>query len=232
MRFCKSYSSCFIMITRTKYARTYHLPWSHLHADDKRLPSLAPFEGCEIVVLEKLDGENTTIYPDGYLHARSIDSRHNFTRDWAKRMAAVLCHDIPAGHRFVFENVSYCHSIEYTDLESFCYLLSIWNADNYCLSYDDTREYAELLDLAMPQELYRGVFDEALLREMSANMDLERMEGYVIRKVNAFHRDDFQANVAKFVREGHVQPDSDHWLKNTYPNQLKPGVVVKPYYMG
>ena len=219
------------MNTRTKYNRTYHLPWSHMHSDDKALGKLSAFHGMDVVVSEKMDGENTTVYPDGYLHARSIDSRHNFTRDWAKRMASVLCHDIPAGHRFVFENVAYYHSIDYTELESFCYLLSIWNDDNVCLGYDDTREYAELLDLAMPKELYRGPFDEEVLMELSKTMDLNTMEGYVFRNVNAFHRDDFALNMGKFVRDGHVQHNSEHWLKSTRPNSLKPGVAVKPYYM-
>lgn len=220
-----------MVMNRTKYSRTYHLNWSHLHSDDKRLPSTDPFMGQEIVVLEKLDGENTTMYSDGYLHARSLDSRHNYTRDWAKKMASILCHDIPQGYRFVFENMAYYHSIEYNDLESFCYLLSIWDQDNVCLSYDDTLEYAELLDLAMPKELYRGIFDESILRELSSTMDLKTMEGYVIRRTCAFHQDDFQAHVAKFVREGHVQQDSEHWLKSTYPNKLSTTKKIKPFYM-
>lgn len=220
----------FEMTIRQKYPRTYHFEWSHLHADDKRLPSTASFEGKEIVVLEKLDGENTTIYPDGYLHARSIDSRHNFTRDWAKRMASVLCHDIPDGHRFVFENVTYYHSIEYTDLESFCYLLSIWN-NNTCIDYDSMLEYAQLLDLATPKEFYRGVFDEEILRKIANEMDLIKSEGYVVRTVEQFDIEDFQQHVAKFVRDDHVQPDSVHWLNSTKPNRLKESGNIKPYYM-
>ena len=55
-------------VTYTKYPRTWHLPDSpnrgadgdHAHAD------YSTFEGREVVVTEKLDGENTTIYADGY----------------------------------------------------------------------------------------------------------------------------------------------------------------------
>ncbi len=217
---------------RSKYPRTFHLSWSHPHSDDKTIPDTSIYEGMEIVVTEKLDGENTTIYPDGYLHARSIDSRHNYTRDWAKKMASILSFDIPKGERFVFENVAYYHSIEYNDLESFCYLLSVWTDDDYCLEYDTVLEYAEILDLATPKIFYRGVFDEKVLKEIAENLDLNTTEGFVFRNVNRFHIDDFQKNTGKFVREGHVQTSEEHWLKNTYPNKLSKNKKIKPFYMG
>lgn len=185
----------------------------------------------EITVFEKLDGENTTIYDDGYLHARSIDSSHNYTRDWAKKMASILCHDIPNGFRFVFENVAYYHSIDYTDLETFCYLLSVWDDNNICLSVEETFEYAEILDLATPKLFYSGKFDEDVLKDISRNLDLSCVEGYVVRNSKSFHFNEFSNNVAKFVREGHVQPGSDHWLKTTYPNKLGVDKKVKPFYM-
>lgn len=215
-----------------KYPRTYHLPFSHLHSDDKALPDLSVFEGKEIVVGIKMDGENTTIYDTGYLHARSLDSKHNYTRDWAKRMAATLCHDIPKDHRFIFENVAYKHSIYYDDLDSFCYLLSIWNDENICISYDDTVEYATLLDLSMPEELYRGEFDLNVLKNIADTMDLNTHEGFVFRNVEPFHYDDFSNNVGKFVRNNHVEHDSKHWIKDTYPNVLTNARPIKPYYMG
>jgi len=39
--------------------------------------------GREVVVTEKMDGENTTMYCDN-IHARSIDGRHHPSRDWVK----------------------------------------------------------------------------------------------------------------------------------------------------
>ncbi|MGC5412734.1 RNA ligase family protein, partial [Streptomyces sp. DT225] len=59
---------------RTHYPRTPHLPWSPgATSDDVRMTDLAALAGTEVVVTEKLDGENTTLYADG-LHARSLDS--------------------------------------------------------------------------------------------------------------------------------------------------------------
>ena len=59
---------------RMKYPRTPHLPWSHGRAeDDIALDSIEHLERLgDVVITEKLDGENTTLYHD-YLHARSVD---------------------------------------------------------------------------------------------------------------------------------------------------------------
>ena len=45
------------------------------------------------------------------------------------------------------------------------------------------------------------------------------VEGVVIRNKNSFHNDDWEKNVGKFVRNGHVQTD-EHWSKNLIKNNL------------
>ena len=58
--------------TRVRYPRTYHLPWAPGAIDDDRvLSDVRSFEGQEVVVTAKMDGEQTTLYTD-YLHARSV----------------------------------------------------------------------------------------------------------------------------------------------------------------
>ena len=48
---------------RYKYPRTYHLPFSPgFTSDDKVLKDDSYFRGKEIVVTEKMDGENVSIY--------------------------------------------------------------------------------------------------------------------------------------------------------------------------
>jgi len=224
---------------KKKYPRTYHLPWSQTVAsDDKRLLSTDCFSGKEVQISIKKDGEQTGMYSD-YMHARSLNSKHNFTRDWAKKMHSILKFDIPEGWIFSFENLAYYHSIEYNDLESFCYLLNIWKDDGFCLHQDEVDEYAQKLDLAQPEVLYRGIYDENIISKLHLDkniIDLEKEEGYVIRTVEPFHRDNFQQHVAKFVRANHVQPtqngEDEHWLKRTYPNKLSKTKPVKPFYMG
>lgn len=82
---------------RTHYPRTPHLPWSPGAAsDDVRLADLAGLTGCEVVVTEKLDGENTTLYADG-LHARSLDSAHHPSRGRVKALQGRIGPRVPAG---------------------------------------------------------------------------------------------------------------------------------------
>lgn len=73
---------------RTKYPRTAHLPWSPgATSDDIYQGNLSPFAGKQVVVTEKMDGENTTLYRD-FVHARSIDSRFHPSRTWVKALQA------------------------------------------------------------------------------------------------------------------------------------------------
>ena len=79
------------MILRTKYPRTFHLPWSEGKSDDdKVLSDDSQFNGKYVVVTEKMDGENTTIYSDGYVHARSVDSRSKPWQSWLQAYSAIL----------------------------------------------------------------------------------------------------------------------------------------------
>lgn len=218
---------------RNKYPRTYHLPFSKaLQSDDKLIDSLNAFHDQEIVVTLKMDGENTTMYHDGYSHARSIDSKTNWTRDVVKKILSVIQHDIPEGYRLCCENLYAKHSIEYPDdyLEGYVYLLSVWDEKNTCLSWDDTMLYAELLDLPTPKVLYRGIYDEKKLKEISEKLDTNIEEGFVVRLTKSIPYDEFSNCFTKYVRAGHVQEDAEHWLKNAKPNGT-PKQPCKPSFM-
>ena len=57
------------MIGTRKFPKILHLPWSPgVSDDDKILDTFSHFEGQEIVVTEKLDGENTSLYRE-YIHS-------------------------------------------------------------------------------------------------------------------------------------------------------------------
>ena len=71
-----------------KYGRTFHLPISlGATSDDKIMSSLEGLKVDDLVITEKMDGENTTIHSKG-THARSPDSRYHPSRDWLKAFAA------------------------------------------------------------------------------------------------------------------------------------------------
>ena len=205
---------------RYKYPRTPHLSFSPgIGADDIKLDSNQIFANCQVVVTEKLDGENTSLYPD-YIHARSLNSRHHPSRAWIKALQATIANDIPLGWRICGENLYARHSIAYENLRSYFYLFAIWDRDNYCLSWSETQEWAEILNLELPPVIYQGLWNEAKIRAIGENLDSQKCEGYVVRNVEQFHYDDFAKNVAKWVRSNHVQTD-EHWMyREVIPNQL------------
>ena len=205
----------------TKYPRTYHLPFSlGSTSDDKMLKSTEQFTDMEVVVTEKMDGENTSMYSDHY-HARSLDSKHHASRDMVKSLWATIKHDIPDGWRICGENLYAKHSIGYNDLSSYFLVFSIWNEKNEALSWDDTVEWCNILGLEYVRVLYRDTYDENIIKSLWSPTVHDLMEGYVVRNSQAFSYDDFGKNAAKFVRPKHVTTDT-HWMHSEIiANKLK-----------
>jgi hypothetical protein len=197
-----------------KYPRTFHLPFSYGRTDDdKVIPDCSQFEGREVVVTIKMDGENTTGYYDGHIHARSIDSDNHASRNWVKNFLAGKLHELPIGWRVCGENLFARHSIHYTNLKSYFYLFSLWDNRNNCLSWDATSEWAQLLGVELVPVLYRGMWNDKLIKQLwNENHNGNSMEGYIVRKAEAFHYGAFRRSVAKFVRSNHVQTNQ-HWLR-------------------
>ncbi|WP_078857719.1 RNA ligase family protein [Streptomyces sp. NRRL F-4474] len=208
---------------RTHYPRTPHLPWSPgASADDVRAAGSAGLAGREVVVTEKLDGENTTLYADG-LHARSLDSGHHPSRAWVKALQGRIGPGIPAGWRVCGENLYARHSIPYEDLDSWFYGFSVWDGE-HCLDWDRTVRFLRGLGVPTPRVLWRGTFDERALRRL--RLDTARQEGYVVRAAAGFARADFGSRVAKWVRGGHVQTGT-HWMyAEVVPNGLGPAAPL------
>jgi hypothetical protein len=207
-----------------KHPRTPHLPWSPgATADDQVLTDLGALAAGEVVVTEKLDGENTSLYRDR-IHARSLDSPSHPTRDWVKGLWAAIAADIPLGWRVCGENLWAVHSIRYLDLPSFFLVFGVWDDRNRCLSWDETVEWAALLGLQVVPVLYRGRFDEAQLRRCWQPALADRREGYVARVADSFAYGEFRQRVAKFVRPEHVQTIR-HWRhgRPAEQNQLAAG---------
>lgn len=211
---------------RFKYPRTHHLPWSLGATSDDKTHSPATiesmFSGKEVIVTEKLDGENSTIYPDGYSHARSVHSTHHPSRSQLKSLAAKIFFNIPEGFRICGENVFAKHSIAYDKLEAFFYVFSIFDGET-CLSWSETQEYAALLEIPTVPILYQGIWDETLVRKCwNGQTSLgETSEGYVVRLASTFTLQEFRKSVAKYVRANHVQTDT-HWMHQALqPNKLK-----------
>jgi len=207
-----------------KYPRTYHVPYSeNLQNDDKMHDNIDFFIGKEVVVSVKLDGENSSLYSN-YIHARSVDSKHHESRDWIKSFHAKIKHEIPENWRFCGENLYAEHSIRYNNLDSYFYLFNIWNENNEALSWDDTVEYANMLNINIVPEIYRGVWDKDKIHDAYLNYcskSPDPVEGYVIRITDKIPYRDYRRCTAKFVRKSHVTTDQ-HWMtKKVVRNGLK-----------
>lgn len=201
---------------RVKYPRTPHLPWSvSKTSDDITLSHIHHFEQLkDIVVTEKLDGENTTLYRN-HIHARSLDSKGHHSRDWIKRLHAEIRFDIPDGFRICGENVFAKHSIFYDKLTTYFYAFAIFEG-NVCLSWAETVEWCKLLNLEIVPVLYRGKWNEVAIKAcwMGTSTFGPEQEGYVVRNAQRFAFPDFSKNVAKYVRSNHVSTDN-HWMYQT-----------------
>jgi len=204
-----------------KYPKTFHFDFSlSLQNDDRRLETLKDFEGKGVVVTEKLDGENASIYSD-YYHPRSVIDDGHASRNWLKGFIPTFQYLMPKHLRVCAESMYAEHSIRYEDLDTFLYVFSIWNNDtNMCLSWETTEEFCVLWNLRTVPVLYKGIFDYDKIKEIYEALDFEKQEGIVCRVADAFLYDEFQTHVAKAVRPKHVNTE-DHWKKTWKPNKLK-----------
>ena len=209
-----------------KYPRTFHFPFSEGASSDDKIHKDTNFLNEKIVVVtEKMDGENTTVYGDGTFHARSIDSKHKEYHSYMASIVNTFYWNIPEGDRICGEYMYAKHSIYYENLESYFYVFGIYDKDNICLSWEETKKICKELGLVTVPELYVGVYDEEIIKNIAKEVVDRGGEGIVVRNADAFLYEDFSVNVAKFVRKGHVQTDK-HWTQSEIiPNKLNTKVI-------
>ena len=193
-------------ITKFKHPRTAHLPWSPgVLGDDIYLADVSAFVGKEVVVTEKADGESTTIgrTPEGpYCHARALDSGYHPSRTYVRELAGRIAYELPDGWRVSGENLYALHSIAYRALPDYFLVYGIADAKNCYLPYDEMKEWAEMLHLAVVPELWRGIWDEEQIRACFTGVSRlgGEQEGYVVRLTGAIAYRDWGQHVAKYVR--------------------------------
>ena len=209
-----------------KYPRTFHLPYSEcITDDDKRFENDDLFKRMDKVYCSiKMDGENSTIYSDGYIHARSLNGNNHPWQSWLKQFAQKWYRDIPDGWRVCGENLYPQHSIAYTfPNDGYMFqVFGIYNDKNECLSFDDTCLWCEIFGLKMVDVFYYGEYDkDAIMNKFNQYKELSKneVEGFVVRNEDSFAYEDFSKNIAKYVRKNHVQTD-EHWTKNWKPNKV------------
>jgi ATP-dependent RNA circularization protein (DNA/RNA ligase family) len=211
----------------TKYPRTYHLPWSPgTTSDDRKLSGdwFKYYKGKEIVITEKLDGENNMVnHYDVFARSHGAPTRSAWTRNmwsgdgiWSQVYQKIAdCEEVYG------ENLFGEHSIHYDKLPSYYHIFAVRNDEKYVFySWDDVVTYAEILGLPTVPVLWRGVIEsEEQLAQLVDKFVHEpsvygpQREGVVIRIADEFPIDEFSHYVCKWVRPGHVQT-GEHWTKN------------------
>ena len=213
-----------------KYPRTPHLPFSRSRTSDDIDGTDWNWQGKEVLVTEKMDGECTTFYNDKF-HARSMDSKFHPSRSWVAGLWGNISWKIPDYRRIVLENVYAKHSLGYDHLPTFAFGIGVVDLEDsegnktvdgepIFLDWDSTLEIFEDLGITPVPHLYRGQADFKKLKEIYDSLDFSKNEGIVVRTINSFPEADFEKNVGKAVRPGHVQTDQ-HWLRTWTPNKME-----------
>ncbi len=204
-----------------KYPRTFHHPLSGgVQSDDKTASDIAWLDTTDVVVTEKMDGENTTLYADGF-HARSLDTTYHASRSWLAGFHAERAHLIPSDLRICGENLYACHSVKYDRLQSYFLGFSAWR-NELCLSWADTMKTFASLNIIPAPTLFEGRLNKDTLQTIIDGINTKTQEGFVIRRASSFDIKDFTNSVIKWVRPHHVQTDAEHWSKAPLvPNGLQ-----------
>ena len=210
-----------------KYPSTPYWPWSpaigrgdDMHANPER------FVGEDVVVTEKLDGGNTLLHA-GKVYARSVSAPSE-----GKWMAMVKKHHawkVSEPDVWLYgEDVYGVHSIEYEPVaehETFR-VFALRDGAGAFAPFAEVEAYAKQREIPVVPVLFRGrfrsvaeirTFMEQAHGEPSA-LGGER-EGVVMRLARGFAAAEFQDNVCKSVRPGHVQSD-EHWTRKWRPCRI------------
>jgi len=204
-----------LFTNRVKYPRTYHLPWSPGCTDDDRMLSdetLETWKG-DIVITEKMDGENTTMYSD-FIHARSLEFESRFDRDRIKALHGRIGWQIDADMRVCGENLTAKHSLKYDGLPHYFMVFGVWVRD-VSLPWDDVVTYAALLGLPTVPVLLKTKWENFLPRTFKQYLpNFDEHEGYVVRPAGSYTLQEHRTRVGKYVRRGHVADSHGHWTRH------------------
>lgn len=194
-----------------KYPRTPHLPFSPGATSDDKYASTEAIahlsSGIELISTEKLDGGNYSMSRSGS-YSRSLDSGTHAWDTKAKALWANIRWDIPEGWRISGESLQARRSVGYDNLPDVYLVFGIWDETNTLLDWDSTVEFSELLGLTTVPLLYRGNDYSKAVTAWKSVKDESVSEGFVVRSAGRIPYDEFNMNVAKWVRANHVTTDA------------------------
>jgi hypothetical protein len=201
-----------------KYPRTPHLPQSPGGTnDDKRLKDLTGLDGHTLVFTEKIDGSNVCLQREGCFARSHAQTPSHPSFDLFKVYHARMRERIPE-YLQIFGEWAYArHSIPYTSLRDYLMVFGVRDLrTNMWASWSEVIMWADELGVPTTPVLFETEenYDlEKLISWLSSSKSLvggESCEGFVVRRIQEFHNDEFDRSVAKWVRKDHVQTPH-HW---------------------
>ncbi len=210
-----------------KFPRIYHLPSSPgLSSDDRRIESIKQLLSKQLVISEKLDGSNVCLTrKDLFARSHTGPPTHP-SFDLLKSRWAEINYLLPEDIAVYAEWCFAVHSIEYEGLNDYLNIISVFSTtDKLWWSWEQTINFAEGFGLITVNELWSGkVENEDMLNSLISEFMKEPSvyggdrEGVIVRNIEEIKNEDFQLEIAKFVREGHVQTD-EHWMNKPIKKQ-------------
>jgi len=210
-----------------KYPSTPYWPWSPalgrgeaVHRDPDR------FVGESVVVTEKLDGGNTLLHA-GQVYGRSVAAPSD--GKWMAMVKKYHAWKVQEPEAYLYgEDIYGVHSIAYDPVrehETF-HAFALRDGDGAFSSFEELEAYARRLEIPVVPVLFKGVFRSIAevrafvehAQEEPSALGGER-EGVVLRLARRFPAAEFQDNVCKSVRVGHVRTD-EHWTRNWRPCRI------------
>ncbi len=210
-----------------KYPSTSYWPWSPtVGRGDAVHPNPGRFVGESVVVTEKLDGGNTL------LHAGEVFARSVTAPSGGKWMAMVKKHHawkVNDPDVYLYgEDIYGVHSITYEPVaghETF-HAFALRDGKGAFAAFEEVETYANSLAIPVVPVLFKGCFRSvAEIRAFVNHAHSEpsvlggEREGVVLRLARGFPAVQFQDNVCKSVRVGHVQTD-EHWTRSWKPCRI------------
>ncbi len=217
------------------YPRIPHLVPGRGTKDDQVLASTSAGRllDAEVVVEEKLDGANVSLWVDddgrpscasrGGPGARDRAGQLGPLRGWLTANDDRLRPVLAAWPVVYAEWMLLMHTIAYDQLPSYLVVLDLWDRNRGFATVGDRDAACEEAGLVQPPQLWRGVprSSERIERLLGRSAwGREGAEGVVLRRVGAG-----EPRLAKLLRPGFRRLGDEEWTGGRPRNRLEGGVV-------
>ncbi len=220
-----------LRISGIKYPTTYYLPFSPIPSEhEKDIFMRKHLIKKPLVITKKMDGSNLKINSKQVTARNGLTAEHK-SFDMVKGMHARIKYLIPKKLDIFGEWLYAKHSIHYKAIITLQHLFQIFavydREKHIWLGWHEVESLANHLGFpTVPVVDNNFCCDNkheqlAKIIKLATEVIKQGHEGIVVRNKYSFHMCQFTHNVAKFVRENHVQTDK-HWMsQKIIKNEVK-----------